>query len=68
MVTAALGVSLWTLHAMAVTVWDMLEWVHMGTLGPAQRVVPQMPLTQPAVAQGLLRSDGNTDVSDMFSF
>lgn len=38
------------------TVWDvwyMLEWVHMGTLGPARRVLPQMPLTKPAVAQGL---------------
>lgn len=67
MVTVALGVSLWTSHTMAVAVWDMLGWVHMGTLGPARRVLPQMPLTQPAVAQGLLRSDGNSGISDLFS-
>lgn len=44
---------------MAVAVWD--------TLGPARRALPQVPLTQPAVAQGLLRSDGNSGILDVFS-
>lgn len=51
---------------MTVIIWDTPGWVHMGTLGPAQRVLPQMHLTQPAVAQELLRSDGNSDILDMF--
>lgn len=51
---------------MAVTVWGTLEWMHMGTLGSAQRMLPQMPLTKPTVAQGLLRLDGNSDILDMF--
>lgn len=67
MVTAALGLSLWPSHAMAVAVWDTLGWVHMGTLGPVGRVLPQIPLSQPAVAQGHLRSGGNSDILDVFS-